>query len=334
MSKFSDMRGGCGPIFDLSRSLLRSSAGIVQYFTVLYNTIQYGTRQHPHDRSDYLVILSDLPITITASSLCRLAAVLLLLLLSFLPLSLPLSLLSTSFSSLSLCASTRYFPVDRPPFRFISRLPSLDLILPLHRPRRLASVPYLSYRSFPVLPRRPPCVFRARFSRSSVRGRHAIPFFSYIGHDSVKNMTTSSAAGATPTGSQPPFNRQTTRTSSTHPSHSHNVPLSARRSAPLDLSTVERRGQPKAPREPLKRVRPHGLPEAPTFRPTEEEFKDPLEYIKKIAPEGRKYGICRIIPPENWQPPFAVDTEVGPRLLRTLFIFPWLFFVRRVRMWY
>lgn len=109
---------------------------------------------------------------------------------------------------------------------------------------------------------------------------------------------------------QSSMGRQPTRSASTHPSHSHNVPLSARRSAPLDLTTVERRGQPNAPREPSKRVRPHGLPEAPTFRPTEEEFKDPVAYIQKIAPEGRKYGICRVIPPENWQPPFAIDTEV------------------------
>jgi histone demethylase JARID1 len=75
------------------------------------------------------------------------------------------------------------------------------------------------------------------------------------------------------------------------------------------LSTVERRGQPNAPREPAKRVRPQGIPEAPTFRPTEEEFKDPVAYIQKIAPEGRKYGICRVIPPEGWQPTFAIDTE-------------------------
>lgn len=123
-------------------------------------------------------------------------------------------------------------------------------------------------------------------------------------------MVAPASNGAAPEAGQSSMGRQPVRSSSTHPSQSHNVPLSARRSAPLDLSTVERRGQPNAPREPSKRVRPHGLPEAPTFRPTEEEFKDPVAYIQKIAPEGKKYGICRVIPPDGWQPPFAIDTEV------------------------
>lgn len=129
-------------------------------------------------------------------------------------------------------------------------------------------------------------------------------------------MVVPPSTGAATSNPPPSTNRPPARSNNSHSSsYAHNVPLSARRSAPLDISTVERRDQPNASREPVKRVRPHGLQEAPTFRPTEEEFKDPMEYMRKIAPEGSKYGICRVIPPDSWNPPFAIDTEV-----RTLYL--------------
>jgi histone demethylase JARID1 len=88
------------------------------------------------------------------------------------------------------------------------------------------------------------------------------------------------------------------------------LPLSAMHSTPLDLTSVEMRGQATASRETSKRIRPHGLQEAPTYRPTAEEFKDPFKYLQTIAPEASQYGICNIIPPDSWNPGFAVDTEV------------------------
>jgi histone demethylase JARID1 len=94
------------------------------------------------------------------------------------------------------------------------------------------------------------------------------------------------------------------------PQQSNSIPLSARKSVGLDLSTVERRGQPNAAAAQVKPSRPHGLQEAPTYYPTEEEFRNgPLEYIRQIAEEGTKYGIVKIVPPEGWSPPFAIDTE-------------------------
>ncbi|CAG9828368.1 unnamed protein product [Diabrotica balteata] len=50
-------------------------------------------------------------------------------------------------------------------------------------------------------------------------------------------------------------------------------------------------------------------PEAIVLRPTREEFEDPLAFIATIRPRAEIYGICKIIPPEDWTPPFAVDVD-------------------------
>ncbi|XP_042502738.1 lysine-specific demethylase JMJ706-like isoform X2 [Macadamia integrifolia] len=48
------------------------------------------------------------------------------------------------------------------------------------------------------------------------------------------------------------------------------------------------------------------IPECPVFRPTKEEFEDPLVYLQKIASEASKYGICKIISPLSASVPAGV----------------------------
>lgn len=57
-----------------------------------------------------------------------------------------------------------------------------------------------------------------------------------------------------------------------------------------------------------KRVE-YEIPEAPTYFPTIEEFKNPLAYIRSISDEASKYGICKIVPPKEWNPPCNIDMK-------------------------
>lgn len=47
-------------------------------------------------------------------------------------------------------------------------------------------------------------------------------------------------------------------------------------------------------------------PDAPIFRPTEEEFaRGPIAYVASIRPIAEPFGICRIVPP-----PVSTKTKI------------------------
>lgn len=59
---------------------------------------------------------------------------------------------------------------------------------------------------------------------------------------------------------------------------------------------------------------PLNIPSGPTFFPTVEEFEgNPLEYIDSIRPIAEKYGICKIVPPDGWNPPFCINMNLRKR---------------------
>ncbi|CAI6295394.1 unnamed protein product [Periconia digitata] len=129
-------------------------------------------------------------------------------------------------------------------------------------------------------------------------------------------MTTFRVTGAnggpssTPTAPKPKMNGGAPpAVNGAPPTGPNAIPFSARKAPALDLTTVERRGQGPPLNLPPKSNRMFGLKEAPTYRPTTEEFKDPLVYIQKIRDEAQQYGIVKIVPPDTWKPDFAIDTE-------------------------
>ncbi|KAL7693703.1 putative JmjC domain, JmjN domain, Zinc finger, C5HC2-type [Plasmopara halstedii] len=58
-----------------------------------------------------------------------------------------------------------------------------------------------------------------------------------------------------------------------------------------------------------KMVQMMPLPQAAVFYPTMEQFTDPIKYIASIERDASRTGICKIIPPLGWNPPFAINFE-------------------------
>lgn len=47
--------------------------------------------------------------------------------------------------------------------------------------------------------------------------------------------------------------------------------------------------------------------DAPVYAPSNEEFADPVSFIESIRPDAEQYGLCKVVPPEGWDPPFCFD---------------------------
>jgi len=98
---------------------------------------------------------------------------------------------------------------------------------------------------------------------------------------------------------------------------SHRANKRRRRKPPqayTQLSAAEERFFQQAMRNSkVDTKRPDGrleVPYAPSFFPTIEEMEgNPLDYVEKIRPQAQKYGICKIVPPKGWSPPFCVGMQ-------------------------
>jgi histone demethylase JARID1 len=99
-----------------------------------------------------------------------------------------------------------------------------------------------------------------------------------------------------------------------------NTSSSVRHSSPIPVTTSLNMNTVKtaSPRNlpPRTKARPFELEDCPVYYPTSDEFKNPMSYIRSISEDARNYGICKIIPPEDWKMPFVTDTEA--RLLNLL----------------
>uniref|UniRef100_A0A8C7J828 Protein Jumonji n=1 Tax=Oncorhynchus kisutch TaxID=8019 RepID=A0A8C7J828_ONCKI len=68
----------------------------------------------------------------------------------------------------------------------------------------------------------------------------------------------------------------------------------AKPAAERQRESGEKRGAAPPPPPPLTEV--------PVFRPSLEEFHDPLVYVEAVRGQAESYGLCRVAPPQDWRP--------------------------------
>lgn len=58
------------------------------------------------------------------------------------------------------------------------------------------------------------------------------------------------------------------------------------------------------------------IDEMAVFRPTKEEFKNPIDYFEKLYHVHKvyQYGCVKVIPPDDFKPPLAFDLESELRM--------------------
>ncbi len=73
-------------------------------------------------------------------------------------------------------------------------------------------------------------------------------------------------------------------------------------------------GRPRSRWVPAEALPQEGVPSAPIFRPTAEEFADPYAYIAQIREQASAAGIAMVVPPVGWQPPSMLRDPVTGQL--------------------
>uniref|UniRef100_A0A8K9XIU7 Protein Jumonji n=1 Tax=Oncorhynchus mykiss TaxID=8022 RepID=A0A8K9XIU7_ONCMY len=71
-------------------------------------------------------------------------------------------------------------------------------------------------------------------------------------------------------------------------------PAAEPKAAERQRESGEKRGAAPPPPPPLTEV--------PVFRPSLEEFHDPLVYVEAVRGQAESYGLCRVAPPQDWRP--------------------------------